>query len=48
MQEARGEINEEFGINIYTMLYIKQANNKDLKHNTENYTQHIVITFIGK
>ena len=48
MQEARGEINEESGINLYAILYIKQANDKDLQHNPENYTQHIVISFIGK
>ena len=28
--------NEEFGINIYTLLYIKQIANKDLMYNTEN------------
>ena len=28
--ERGGGINQEFGINIYTLLYIKQINNKDL------------------
>ena len=33
---GEGEINQEFGINIYTLLYIKQINNKDLLYNTGN------------
>ena len=43
-----GEINQEFGINIYTLLYIKWVNNKDLLYSTENYTQYLVITYNGK
>ena len=27
-------INQEFGINIYALLYIKQVNNKDLLYST--------------
>ena len=45
---VRGEINQEFGINIYTVLYIKQISNKDLLNITKNCTQYIVITFKGK
>ena len=47
----RGEvegINQEFGINIYTLLYIKQITNKDLPYSTGNYTQYFVITYKGK
>ena len=42
------EIYQEFGINRYTLLYIKQANNKDVLYSTENYTQYLVITYNGK
>ena len=40
-----GEINQEFGINICTLLYIKYVNNKDL---LANYTQYFVVTYNGK
>ena len=43
-----GEINQEFGINRYTLLYIKQINNKDLLYSTGNYTQCFVISYKGK
>ena len=43
-----GEINQEFRINIYALLYIKQVNNKDLLYSTGNYTQYLVITYNGK
>ena len=36
------------GINIYTLLYIKQINNKDLLHSLGHYTQYLVITYNGK
>ena len=42
------EINQEFGINIYTLLYIKQKNNKDLLYNAGNYIQFLVLTNNGK
>ena len=41
-------INQEFGINRYTLLYIKQINNKDLLYNTGNYIQFPIITYSGK
>ena len=44
----RGRINQEFGINIYTQLYIKQIINKDLLYSTGNSTQCSVITSMGK
>ena len=36
----------EFGINMYTLLYLKQITNKDkdLLYSTRNSTQHSVIT----
>ena len=33
-------INQEFGINIYTLLYIKQMTIKDLPYSTGNYIQY--------
>ena len=41
-------INKKFEINTYTLLYIKQINNKDLLYSTGNYTQQFVITYKGK
>ena len=42
-----GEIHQEFGINIYTLLYVKYINNKGLLYNTGNYIQYIVKTYNG-
>lgn len=33
---------------MYTLLCIKQVNNKDLLHSTVNYVQYLVITYSGK
>ena len=43
-----GEINQEFGNNIYTLLSIKQINNKDILYSTGNYIQYFVITYKEK
>ena len=43
-----GGINWEFGINRYTLLYIKQVNNKDLLYSTGNYIQYLGIPYNGK
>ena len=43
-----GEINQEFEINVYTLLYIKQITNKDRLYSTGNYTQYFVIMYRGK
>ena len=43
-----GGINWESGINIYTLLYIKEIINKDLLYSTGNSTQYSVITYNGK
>ena len=37
-----GMMNEEVGINIYILLYIKEGTNKNLLYSTENYTQCFV------
>ena len=38
-----GGINQEFGINTYTLLYIKQITTRDLLHRTENSAQYSVM-----
>ena len=43
-----GGVNQEVGINIYTLLYTKQITNKDVLYRTENSTQYSVITYMGK
>ena len=43
-----GGINREIGIDIYTLLYIKQITNKDLLYSTGNSTQYSVMTYTGK
>ena len=40
-----GRINQKFGINRSTLLYIKQINNKDLLYITGNYIQYLVIIY---
>ena len=49
-QRGKGgeRINQEFRINRYKLLYIKQINNKDLLYNTGNYIQYFVITYNEK
>ena len=41
-------INWEIGIDIYTLLYIKQITKKDLLHSTGNSTQYSVMTCMEK
>ena len=43
-----GGINWETGIDIYTLLYIKQITNKDLLYSTGNSTQYSVMTYTGE
>ena len=43
-----GEINWEIGIDIYTLLYIKQLTNKDILYSTGNSTQYSVMAYMGK
>ena len=44
----RGRDKLGVGIDTYTLLYVKQVNNKDLRYSTGNYTQYFVITYNGK
>ena len=36
--EGRRGVNEEFGINIYRLLYLRQIINKDILYSTGNST----------
>ena len=47
-QGMGGRVNQELGINIYTVLYIKQINNKDLLYSIGNYIQYLVTTYDGR
>ena len=42
-----GRINWETGIDIYTLLYVKQITNKNLLYSTGNSIQHSVMTYMG-
>ena len=46
--KCKGEINQEFGTNRYTPLYIKYINSKILLYSTGNYIQYLAITYNGK
>ena len=43
-ERSGGGINWEFGIDIYTLLYLKWITNKDLLYSTRCYAQYSVIT----
>ena len=43
-----GKINQGVGINIETLVYIKQIINKDLLYSTGKSTQYSVVTYMGK
>ena len=36
------------GIDVYTLLYIKQITNKDLLYSTGNSTQYSAMAYMGK
>ena len=36
---------EELGMDMYTLLYIKQITNKDLLYRARNYIQYLVIIY---
>ena len=42
-----GGINWEIGIDIYTLLYVKQTTNKDLLYSTGNSAQYSVMTLLS-
>ena len=46
--ERRGGINWEIGVDINTLLYIKQITNKDLLYSRGNSTQYSVMVYMGK
>ena len=37
----------EFGVDMYTLLYLKWITNKDLPHRTRNSAQHYVTVWMG-
>ena len=43
-----GGINQEYGIKIHTLLYIKKMTNKDLLYSTGNSTQYLIRAYNGK
>ena len=43
-----GGINWGIGIDIYTLVYIKQVTNKDLMYSTGKSTQYSVIAYMEK
>ena len=47
-EQQQGEINQDFGVNRYILLYMKQINNKNLVYSTGYYIQYLVITYNGK
>ena len=47
-KERCGEINQEFQMNRYKLLYIKQINNKVLLYSTGSYIQYLITSCNGK
>ena len=43
-----GQINWETGIDIYTLMFIKQVTNKDLLYSTGNSIYYSVVAYMGK
>ena len=41
-------MNWEIGIDIYTLLYIKQITNKNLLYSTGNSSQYSVMAYMGE
>ena len=48
MVTRRGGIVREFGINMYTLLYLKWITNKDLLYSTGNSAQCYVAAWMGR
>ena len=46
--ERRGRINQELGMNVYTVLYTRQISSKDLQYSKGNSTQYSVIIYVRK
>ena len=43
-----GGVNQEIGIDMYILLYIKLITNKNLLYSTGNSCQYSVMTYMGK
>ena len=43
-----GGVNWEIGLDIYTILHMKQITNEDSLYSTENSTQYFVMAYMGK
>ena len=43
-----GGENQEFGVNVYIQLYVKQVNNEHLLYSTGNSPQCFVMAYMGK
>ena len=43
-----GGVNWETGIDIYTILHIKQITNEDSLYSTENSTENFAMAYMGK
>ena len=43
-----GGVNWEIGLDIYTILHMKQITNEDSLYSTENSTQCFVMAYMGK
>ena len=46
--KEKGEINWEIGIDMCTLLYIKEITNKDTLYSIENSTQYSIVAYFGK
>ena len=47
-RERKRGINQEFGVEIYTLLYTKYITNKNLLYSIGNYTECLVLTYNAK
>ena len=43
-----GEIVREFGMDMYTLLYLKWITNKDVLYSTRNSAQRYVVAWLGR
>ena len=46
--KEKGEINWEIGIDMCTLLYIKEITNKDTLYSIENSTQYSIVAYFGE
>ena len=43
-----GRMDWDFGISMYTLLYMKSIGNRDLLYSSGKYIQYSVMTYMGK